>query len=94
MVETFRPLSSQEMKNSKLASSASSRMRKSSTKSQKYFAGRIDRVELAFARAKCLHQLKIEQDWTQGGIVTANELVSEPGPYGLLSGDSNLSVLK
>jgi acyl-CoA oxidase len=52
-------------------------------KSQNYFGGRIDRFERALARGKRLHQLKISHGWTHDDFVTANELISEPGPYGL-----------
>ena len=52
-------------------------------KSQNYFAGRIDRFETALARAKKLRQLYIKHNWSQEEKHTANELISEPGPYGL-----------
>ncbi|KAK8212930.1 hypothetical protein M8818_003095 [Zalaria obscura] len=52
-------------------------------KSQNYFAGRIDRFETALARAKRLRQLQVKHNWTQEDKFTANELISEPGPYGL-----------
>jgi acyl-CoA oxidase len=52
-------------------------------KSQNYFAGRIDRFEVALARAKKLRQLQVKHNWTQDDQATANALVSEPGPYGL-----------
>ncbi|KAK4549620.1 hypothetical protein LTR36_004921 [Oleoguttula mirabilis] len=52
-------------------------------KSQNYFAGRIDRFETALARAKKLRQLAVRNGWTQDDRLTANELISEPGPYGL-----------
>lgn len=52
-------------------------------KSQNYFAGRIDRFETALARAKKMRQLHVREGWTQEDRLTANELVSEPGPYGL-----------
>ncbi|KAI7259312.1 acyl-CoA oxidase [Hortaea werneckii] len=52
-------------------------------KSQNYFAGRIDRFETALARAKKLRQLVTKHGWTQDDKMIANELISEPGPYGL-----------
>lgn len=52
-------------------------------KSQNYFAGRIDRFETALARAKKLRQITSRNGWSQDDRMTANELISEPGPYGL-----------
>ncbi|KAJ9623607.1 hypothetical protein H2203_005869 [Taxawa tesnikishii (nom. ined.)] len=52
-------------------------------KSQNYFAGRIDRFETALARAKKLRQLQVKHGWTVDDKQVANELISEPGPYGL-----------
>jgi len=52
-------------------------------KSQNYFAGRVDRFETALARAKRLRQLEVEHGWVQQDKMSANELISEPGPYGL-----------
>lgn len=52
-------------------------------KSQNYFAGRIDRFETALARAKRLRQLQVKHNWTDQDKAVANELISEPGPYGL-----------
>ncbi|KAI4723136.1 acyl-CoA oxidase [Aureobasidium sp. EXF-10727] len=52
-------------------------------KSQNYFAGRIDRFETALARAKRLRQLQVKHNWTDQDKQIANELISEPGPYGL-----------
>lgn len=52
-------------------------------KSQNYFAGRIDRFETALARAKKLRQIAVKHDWTQEDRIVANDLISEPGPYGL-----------
>lgn len=52
-------------------------------KSQNYFAGRVDRFETALARAKRLRQLQVKHDWNQDDKMMANELISEPGPYGL-----------
>lgn len=52
-------------------------------KSQNYFAGRVDRFETALARAKRLRQLQVKHGWAQEDKMVANELISEPGPYGL-----------
>jgi len=52
-------------------------------KSQNYFAGRIDRFETALARAKRMRQLVVKHGWTNDDRLVANDLVSEPGPYGL-----------
>ena len=52
-------------------------------KSQNYFASRIDRFETALARAKRMRQVAVKHNWTQDDRLTANDLVSEPGPYGL-----------
>jgi len=52
-------------------------------KSQNYFAGRVDRFQTALARAKRLQQLTVKHNWSKDEFLTANELISEPGPYGL-----------
>ena len=52
-------------------------------KSQNYFAGRIDRFETALARAKKLRELTVKHRWSQEDRIVANDLISEPGPYGL-----------
>ena len=52
-------------------------------KSQNYFAGRVERFQTALARAKRLQQLNVKHKWSQDEFMTANELISEPGPYGL-----------
>jgi len=52
-------------------------------KSQNYFAGRVDRFETALARAKKLRQLSVKHNWSQDDKMAANDLISEPGPYGL-----------
>lgn len=52
-------------------------------KSQNYFDGRVDRFKTALARAKRLRQLHVKHNWDQDEYMTANELISEPGPYGL-----------
>jgi len=52
-------------------------------KSQNYFAGRVDRFETALARAKKLRQISVKNNWSQEDRMAANDLISEPGPYGL-----------
>lgn len=52
-------------------------------KSQNYFRGRQDRIEAALARGKSLRQLTIKHKWSQEDFQAANELISEPTPYGL-----------
>ena len=52
-------------------------------KSQNYFVGRIDKFKTALARAKRLRQLQVKHNWSRDEYMCANELVSEPGPYGL-----------
>jgi acyl-CoA oxidase len=52
-------------------------------KSQNYFDGRVDRFKTALARAKKLRQLQVKHNWDTAEYQTANELISEPGPYGL-----------
>ena len=52
-------------------------------KSQNYFAGRTERFETALARAKRLRNLRLKHNWTLDEYRTANELIGEPGPYGL-----------
>ena len=52
-------------------------------KSQNYFAGREARFVTALARQKRLQQLSQQHGWTKDDYVTASELISEPGPYGL-----------
>ena len=52
-------------------------------KSQNYFAGRVDRVKTALSRAKRLTQLRNKHGWTDDDYLVANELISEPTPYGL-----------
>jgi acyl-CoA oxidase len=52
-------------------------------KSQNYFDGRIDKFKTALARAKRLRQLQVKHNWDRDEYMCANELVSEPGPYGL-----------
>ncbi|KAI9712540.1 MAG: hypothetical protein M1812_006849 [Candelaria pacifica] len=52
-------------------------------KSQDYFNGRVDRFQVALARAKRLKQLDDQHQWSREDFLMANELISEPGPYGL-----------
>ena len=52
-------------------------------KSQNYFDGRVDRFKTALARAKRLRQLQVKHNWNGDEYMVANELMSEPGPYGL-----------
>jgi acyl-CoA oxidase len=52
-------------------------------KSQNYFDGRVDRFKTALARAKRLRQLQVKHNWNRDEYMMANELISEPGPYGL-----------
>lgn len=52
-------------------------------KSQNYFDGRVERFQTALARAKKLRQLQVKHKWNRDEFGVANELISEPGPYGL-----------
>lgn len=52
-------------------------------KSQNYFQGREDRIKASLAKAKRLRQLTIKHNWNQDEHYCANELLSEPTPYGL-----------
>ncbi|KPM37957.1 Peroxisomal acyl-coenzyme A oxidase 1 [Neonectria ditissima] len=52
-------------------------------KSQNYFRGRKDRFKAALARAKTLRQLSVKHQWSQDEYEAANDLISEPTPYGL-----------
>jgi acyl-CoA oxidase len=52
-------------------------------KSQNYFRGRTARIEAALARGKRLQQLSVQHNWTREEFQAANELISEPTPYGL-----------
>lgn len=55
-------------------------------KSQNYFRGRTTRMEAALARGKRLRQLSVKHSWNEREYAIANELLSEPGPYGLHAG--------
>lgn len=52
-------------------------------KSANYFDGRVDKFQTALARAKRMRQLQVKHNWSRDEYMVANELVSEPGPYGL-----------
>lgn len=52
-------------------------------KSSNYFEGRTQRFPIALARAKRLRQLQVKHNWSREEYEIANELISEPGPYGL-----------
>ncbi len=52
-------------------------------KSQNYFDGRVDKFKTALARAKRLRQLQVKHNWDRDEYMVANDLISEPGPYGL-----------
>ncbi|PQE24516.1 acyl- oxidase protein [Rutstroemia sp. NJR-2017a WRK4] len=52
-------------------------------KSNNYFDGRVDKFKTALARAKRLRQLQVKHNWSRDEYHVANELISEPGPYGL-----------
>lgn len=52
-------------------------------KSQNYFNGRTDRIKAALARGKKLRLLSVEHNWSQDEYMAANDLISEPTPYGL-----------
>ncbi len=52
-------------------------------KSSNYFDGRVERFQTALARSKRLQQLTNKYKWSKDEFMVANELVSEPGPYGL-----------
>lgn len=52
-------------------------------KSQNHSLGRVERVTRSLAKAKRLQNLRVQHQWTQDDFMTANELMSEPTPYGL-----------
>jgi acyl-CoA oxidase len=54
-------------------------------KSQNYFQGRVQRIEASLGKAKRLRQLSVQHQWTAEEHQAANELLSEPTPYGLHS---------
>ncbi|KAF5571374.1 acyl oxidase [Fusarium phyllophilum] len=52
-------------------------------KEQNYFRGRTDRLEAALARGKALRRLSVKHNWNDEEHHAANDLISEPTPYGL-----------
>ncbi|KAF4500091.1 acyl- oxidase [Fusarium agapanthi] len=52
-------------------------------KEQNYSRGRTDRLEAALARAKALRRLSVKHNWNEEEHHAANDLISEPTPYGL-----------
>ncbi|BCR91142.1 fatty-acyl coenzyme A oxidase [Aspergillus chevalieri] len=54
-------------------------------KSQNHSLGRVDRIQRSLAKGKRLQQLAEQYKWTTEEVLTANELVGEPTPYGLHS---------
>ena len=52
-------------------------------KSQNYFLGRNERIQAALARGKRLQQLSMKYNWSKEEYQVANDLISEPTPYGL-----------
>lgn len=52
-------------------------------KTQNYFRGRNSRIEAALARGKRLRQLSVKHKWSKEESNVADQLISEPTPYGL-----------
>ncbi|KAK2737774.1 fatty-acyl coenzyme A oxidase [Myotisia sp. PD_48] len=52
-------------------------------KSQNHSMGRTERLKMSLAKAKRLQQLKVKNNWTMEEYTMANNLLSEPTPYGL-----------
>ncbi|KAI4593413.1 fatty-acyl coenzyme A oxidase [Pestalotiopsis sp. 9143b] len=52
-------------------------------KSQNYFQGREDRIKASLGKGKRLQQLSVKHNWSQEEYQCANDLLSEPTPYGL-----------
>jgi acyl-CoA oxidase len=52
-------------------------------KSQNYFQGREARIEASLAKGKRLRQLQVQHNWSDEQYAVANDLLSEPTPYGL-----------
>lgn len=52
-------------------------------KSQNYFQGRDDRIKASLGKGKRLQQLSGKHNWSQEEYQCANDLLSEPTPYGL-----------
>lgn len=61
-------------------------------KSANYFDGRVDMFQTSLARAKRLRQLQVKHSWSMDEYTVANELISEPTPYGLHSSMFLVSV--
>lgn len=52
-------------------------------KTHNYSLGRVDRIQVSLGRAKRLQQLTEKHGWTEEEFLMANDLMSEPTPYGL-----------
>ncbi|PYI31634.1 acyl-CoA oxidase [Aspergillus indologenus CBS 114.80] len=52
-------------------------------KSDNHTLGRTERIQRSLAKAKRLHQLAEQNRWSDAEFHTANDLLSEPTPYGL-----------
>ena len=52
-------------------------------KSQKHSLGRVERLKGSLAKAKRLHQLRVQYGWSFDEFSTANDLIGEPTVYGL-----------
>ncbi|KKZ61749.1 acyl-CoA oxidase [[Emmonsia] crescens] len=52
-------------------------------KSQILSMGRVERLKASLGKAKRIQQLRKQHNWTYDEFITANDLLSEPTPYGL-----------
>lgn len=52
-------------------------------KSQNHTLGRVERLQRSLAKAKRLQQLAEQNKWNMEELMTANDLIGEPTPYGL-----------
>lgn len=52
-------------------------------KSQILSMGRVERLKASLGKAKRIQQLRKQYNWTYDEFITANDLLSEPTPYGL-----------
>ncbi|RAL12667.1 acyl-CoA oxidase [Aspergillus homomorphus CBS 101889] len=52
-------------------------------KSDNHTLGRTERIQRSLAKAKRLHQLAVQNRWSDAEFLTANDLLAEPTPYGL-----------
>ncbi|OGM50848.1 fatty-acyl coenzyme A oxidase (Pox1) [Aspergillus bombycis] len=52
-------------------------------KSENYTLGRTEKIQRALGKAKRLQQLAVQHKWSQDDYYMANDLLSEPTPYGL-----------